>query len=180
MIWAMTDPLTGLYNRRFALPRLTEIIHAAQRDGTSCGLLALDVDKFKRINDLHGHAAGDRVLAEIAAHLQAAIGTSGFAARMGGEEFIAILPRTDAAAAARTAETIRCAIMSAPIALPRGGSQRSLSATVSIGVALCPARLGADPAQIAESLLEEADRAMRAAKAQGRNQCVLARALRAA
>ncbi|MDO5705643.1 MAG: diguanylate cyclase [Paracoccus sp. (in: a-proteobacteria)] len=175
--WSMIDPLTSLYNRRFALPRLRQMIADAQCRGDECAILALDVDRFKQINDLHGHTAGDAVLAEIAARIQSVAPQNGLIARIGGEEFVALLPDTGARDAALCAETIRRAIMFTPIPLPRSSGHRALSVTVSIGVATyraapCPA----DPEQEADLLLERADQAMRAAKTNGRNQCMLAAA----
>ena len=93
---AMFDPLTGLYNRRFAEPRIEAEILRAQRKGTSLTLLLLDLDGFKQINDRHGHPAGDTVLRGFAEHLTKASRGSDLAARLGGDEFMLLLPECDA------------------------------------------------------------------------------------
>ena len=172
MLWSMIDPLTGLYNRRYAIPELARTLAEVQRHGGECAVLSLDVDRFKRINDQHGHAAGDAVLAAIAARIQSVADPHGPVARMGGEEFLVLLPGLGLSAASDLAEDIRRAVMSAMIPLPRGGA---LSVTVSIGVAAhVPGPHPAPPAQEAAALLDRADHAMRAAKAMGRNRCILA------
>ncbi|MDO5630475.1 MAG: diguanylate cyclase [Paracoccus sp. (in: a-proteobacteria)] len=175
--WSLVDPLTSLYNRRFALPRLRQMIAETQARGGECALLALDVDRFKQINDQHGHAAGDAVLAEIAARIQSVAGPVGPVARFGGEEFLVLLPDTAAPQATRCAEAIRHAVMSTPIPLPRAADSRALFVTVSIGVATFGAHPGqTDAEHETDSLLERADQAMRAAKSGGRNRCMLAAA----
>ena len=89
---AMFDPLTGLYNRRFAEPRVEAEVNRCQRKGTALTLLLLDLDGFKQINDSHGHPAGDAVLRAFAEHLSRAIRGSDLAARLGGDEFMLLLP----------------------------------------------------------------------------------------
>ena len=89
---ALVDPLTGLYNRRVAEERLAAEASRSQRYGHPLTVLAFDLDKFKEINDTYGHAAGDQVLKEFAARLGTAIRLSDFAARMGGDEFLVLLP----------------------------------------------------------------------------------------
>lgn len=181
MLWAMTDPLTGLYNRRFALPRLTEIARDALREHTSFAVLALDLDRFKRINDSHGHAAGDAVLCEVANRLDGAIAGCGMTARLGGEEFLAVLPGTDDARAWRRAEGIRHAIESQPIRLPDLSGGGAVVVTLSIGVAVAQSRDPATrPERLAEMSLERADRALMSAKSLGRNRVMLAQGEHAA
>lgn len=89
---AMVDPLTGLYNRRFAEQRLLAEIARSERNGLPLTVLTLDLNKFKPINDTHGHQAGDKVLQEFAARLTRAIRGSDLAARLGGDEFLVVLP----------------------------------------------------------------------------------------
>ncbi len=89
---ALVDPLTGLYNRRVAQERLASEASRAQRYGHPLTVISLDLDKFKEINDTYGHLAGDQVLKEFAARLSLAIRLSDFAARMGGDEFLVLLP----------------------------------------------------------------------------------------
>jgi diguanylate cyclase (GGDEF)-like protein len=92
---AMFDPLTGLYNRRFAEPRVETEVMRCERKGTSLTVLILDLDRFKRINDQHGHPAGDIVLRFFADRLRKAIRASDLAARLGGDEFMLLLPECD-------------------------------------------------------------------------------------
>jgi len=89
---AMVDPLTGLYNRRFALQRLASEVARSERRGHPLTVLTLDLNDFKQINDLHGHPAGDQVLQEFAAHLNRVIRGSDLAVRLGGDEFLVLLP----------------------------------------------------------------------------------------
>lgn len=175
MLWAMIDPLTGLYNRRYALPRLAATARDAARDGLPLALLVLDLDRFKRINDSYGHAAGDAVLCEMARRLDEVIGTQGVAARLGGEEFLAILPGMAETPAYRLAEEIRLAAMAAPVPLPgiSGGGQ--VDVTLSAGIAVArPGTQAGRIEQMAERALERADRALMMAKSIGRNRVMLA------
>jgi diguanylate cyclase (GGDEF)-like protein len=94
---AILDPLTGLYNRRMAEERLAAEASRSQRYGHPLTVLALDLNKFKQINDTYGHAAGDQVLKEFSVRLSSAIRLSDFAARMGGDEFLVVLPECPAA-----------------------------------------------------------------------------------
>jgi len=89
---AMVDPLTGLYNRRFALQRLASEVARSERRGHPLTVLTLDLNDFKQINDMHGHPAGDQVLQEFAAHLNRVIRGSDLAVRLGGDEFLVLLP----------------------------------------------------------------------------------------
>ncbi|MBU3029311.1 diguanylate cyclase [Paracoccus marinaquae] len=181
MMWAMTDPLTGLHNRRYALPRLAETVGNARRDRLPFAVLLLDLDRFKRVNDLHGHAAGDAVLREVARRLETVIGPQGIAARLGGEEFLAILPGADEAAAYRCAEDLRRAVEAQPIPLPDLSGGGSVHVTLSVGVATGrPCQEGLRPDQLAEWSLERADRALMLAKSHGRNRVMLAQTEHAA
>lgn len=180
-LWAMTDPLTGLYNRRYALPRLTAIAQDAQRNGSPFSILAMDLDRFKRINDQFGHAAGDAVLVEVAKRIDKAIADFGMTARVGGEEFVAVLPNTGADLAAQLAEHVRQAIISRPITLPMRLGGPPISVTLSIGIASSDQCLpAAEPVKLAEDALDRADRAMLSAKSLGRNRVMRAAAPEAA
>ncbi len=152
---ALTDELTGLANRR-AFDHHLERLTAAAARGSQFALLMLDIDHFKQVNDTYGHAAGDRVLQELARVLQSRIRVSDIAARIGGEEFAVLLPRAVAVDGVRVAEALRTAIADCPI---EAGKQ-TLRVTVSIGVA----DSSADGV-----VLEAADAALYAAKAGGRN-----------
>ena len=174
MVWAMTDPLTGLYNRRYALPRLSEIARDAIIGDRPFSVLAMDLDHFKSINDRFGHAAGDAVLAAVAQRIGDALGAEGMAARMGGEEFLAVLCPCDGPAAEAVAERVRLDVQDLPIALPSlsGGGQTRVTVSVGVATAL-PSDCSAWPEQLARETLERADRALLAAKASGRNRIVV-------
>jgi diguanylate cyclase (GGDEF)-like protein len=152
---SLTDPLTGIPNRRALMGRLEEEIARAQRSGEALSLLMIDIDHFKSYNDTFGHPAGDQALREVAQQLAAGARPYDFTARYGGEEFAVILPKTDLEPALIVAERLRGAVATAAVAHRR--------LTLSIGVA----RLGAD--FDATALLRMADRALYKAKAAGRN-----------
>ena len=158
---AAEDALTGLASRRVAARRLEAEFMRAQRSGVPLSVLMLDLDYFKRINDRHGHAEGDRVLKQFAARLRDELRGVDLAARYGGEEFLAILPGAGAAEAGRAAERVRARTASFdeddPLAPP--------SCTVSIGIATWR------PDDTPEALLARADAALYRAKAGGRNRC---------
>ncbi|SCY60397.1 diguanylate cyclase [Paracoccus tibetensis] len=177
LVWAHTDPLTGLYNRRYALPKLSEIARDAIIDGRDFSVIAVDLDHFKTINDRHGHAAGDAVLTDVAQRLKAALGAEGFAARIGGEEFLLALPAAGAEKVQRIAERVRLAIQDLPIELPRLSGGGSTRVTASIGVVAVAAGSHDNwPDELARRTLERADRALMAAKASGRNRIVVSQA----
>lgn len=160
---AVTDSLTGLHTRRHFTEALDLECRRAARTGHDVGLLMIDVDHFKRVNDSYGHPAGDRVLVEVARRLATATRAGAVVARYGGEEFILLAPQTGPADLRALAERLRTEIAGLPVDL--GGNL--ISVTVSIGAA-------ADPAPDPESLLRAADQALYAAKAAGRNRSVLA------
>ena len=167
---ALHDPLTGLYNRRFAAPQLAAVAARAREDGTEFAVMVMDLDRFKQVNDLYGHAAGDQVLVEVARRLTANLRESDVLARIGGEEFLAILPESSMANARRVAERL-CQVMDDdPIRLLSG---EELRITVSIGVAVAG---GGDEASFAiEGLVEQADLALLESKGAGRNQVTFRR-----
>jgi diguanylate cyclase (GGDEF)-like protein len=152
---AVMDPMTGLYNRLTLSDRFTE----AQGTGGWVGLVMCDIDHFKAINDSYGHDRGDQVLSEIADRLRANLRSSDVAYRVGGEEFVVLLPGRDSAAAERVAERIRRSVESAPLA--------GLPVTLSAGVVCTQA----ESHTLAE-VLREADAALYAAKKAGRNRVV--------
>ena len=160
----LTDGLTGVHNRRYFESRCLEEVQAARRSGLPLVCLLLDVDHFKRINDTHGHPAGDAVLRYVARLIRAQLRGSDVVARYGGEEFVLLLPGTPLPAALETAERIRrvIAAQTMPVPVPE-----PLRITVSIGAAaLLP---GDDPAALAADLVQRADQALYAAKQGGRN-----------
>lgn len=165
---AARDPLTSLYNRRFAVPRLERMLRTARERNKPLALMALDLDRFKAVNDTHGHAAGDAVLVEVARRLSGALRPLDLLARSGGEEFWIALPDADDACAAQTAQTLRQLIRTNPIVLPdRRGLIR---VTISIGVAVysCDPETADDETHI-DHLLNSADSALYAAKTEGRD-----------
>lgn len=168
---AVIDPLTGLYNRRYALPRLGAIAERAAETGRSFAVLIVDIDRFKRVNDQWGHAAGDAVLVEVAQRMRESLRGSDLLARIGGEEFLVALPDIDLATAQMMAERLCCDVQALPIALPDG---RQLSITVSIGVALGSAASVVQN-DTASDVIERADHALLAAKAAGRNKVTVGR-----
>jgi diguanylate cyclase (GGDEF)-like protein len=158
---ATTDPLTGLANRRsFSMAAELEVARARKQQ-SPLALLSLDLDFFKRVNDKYGHATGDVVLVQAARLLKAAMRDGDLAARLGGEEFAALLPNTVLQHAMAVAERIRLGIATSPVVLPDGGS---LSVTVSIGVAL----YHEDEFDLSPAF-ERADQALYRAKEAGRN-----------
>ncbi len=176
---AMTDPLTGLHNRRFALPRLAELFHEAGADGGTLAVMLLDLDRFKQVNDRHGHAAGDAVLTAVAHRLKASLPADALLARIGGEEFLAVLPQCSPRHARMIAEDMRRSVMDRPVTLPPECAEPALSVTISAGVAVLDGSQENgmfDP----ELLLARADRALLSAKSSGRNRIVMAPAAIAA
>lgn len=159
---ATRDQLTGLLNRREFDRLLAEEEERARRFLHPVGLLILDIDHFKAVNDTHGHLAGDAVLREVARRLEANLRGVDRCARYGGEEFIIILPETDAAAAHDAARRF-CAVMEAE-PMPAGDGL-TLRVTVSVGAASMPA-----DASTAAQLVAAADQALYLAKSRGRNQ----------
>jgi diguanylate cyclase (GGDEF)-like protein len=159
---ARIDPLTGISNRRDAMETLDRELARGSRHETPVGVLIFDIDRFKRINDDHGHAGGDIVLVEIATRLRAETRQWDTAARIGGEEFCVIAPNMESEdALAELGERLRLAISRRPIELANGVA---LPVTVSGGAALL-----AGDEESADYALECADRALGAAKRRGRN-----------
>ena len=158
------DSLTGLPNRRVMQDAITTARLRHLRRGTPYALLAVDVDHFKRVNDEHGHAVGDEALVHVARALRESLRSDDCVARMGGEEFCALLGDCDRDEALAHAERLRGAVAATPLRLADG---RPLRLTVSVGVALA-----ADAVE-PRALLEQADGALYAAKHAGRNRVVL-------
>ena len=151
------DALTGLPNRVLFQDRLEHALRTAERDRSPLGLLLIDLDGFKAVNDTHGHAAGDALLRTIGARLHASLRGSDTAARLGGDEFGVLLPQAGEAGAVRVAVTILAALAE-PVEL---GALR-VQVGASIGIALYP-----EHGEDAETLLHGADTAMYAAKRAG-------------
>ncbi len=164
---ARHDTLTGLLNRHAVMEKLSEWIGHSRRYHTELSVLILDIDHFKRINDTHGHAAGDRVLQETASLLISSTRQADFVGRYGGEEFLIILPRTDIEGAAVIAERIRARYEAAPMHVDDDTTDR---VTVSLGVTQWHEDDSAD------SLLARVDAALYRAKEGGRNRVERAQA----
>ncbi|UIJ73632.1 PleD family two-component system response regulator [Aurantimonas sp. HBX-1] len=164
---AVSDPLTGLHNRRFLETHMARAVAAAQDTGAGFALLMADIDHFKRINDNWGHDAGDRVLQEFATRLSHCLRSSDLACRFGGEEFAILMIEADAQTAVGIAERIRQSVCERPFVI----DGNSIVVTVSEGLAVFEP--GRDDAQ---SLLKRADAALYAAKRAGRNRVEVQRA----
>jgi len=161
---AITDALTSLYNRRYMESHLGALVDQASARGKSLTALMLDIDYFKAVNDTHGHDAGDDVLREFATRIKKSIRGIDMACRLGGEEFVIIMPETDVAVAAIVAERLRRCVASEPFAVANGATQ--LEVTISIGIATL------DAGDSAASILKRADQALYRAKRDGRNRVV--------
>ncbi len=160
----LTDPLTGVHNRRYFDRRLVEEVERAQRSGQPLCCLFIDIDFFKRINDNFGHQVGDRVLQEVAGRIKAQLRLSDALGRYGGEEFAVLLVQTPAEQATEIAERIRSSIAGDAFRL---GGDHNLQITISIGVAAY--RSSDTPPDNAEWLVSRADQALYRAKEEGRN-----------
>ena len=157
---SITDPLTGLFNRVHGDRVLEESLARGQRYGEKCGLMMLDVDYFKAINDQHGHQIGDRVLKRFATTLRSTLRSTDIACRWGGEEFLVICPHSNIEETTQAANKIVSALNDNPIG-PNGDV-----ITASIGVTECP------PGVSADICLHTADQALYSAKNNGRNQVI--------
>ncbi|WP_299691113.1 diguanylate cyclase [uncultured Tateyamaria sp.] len=172
---AVIDPLTGLHNRRYAMPHVTRIAERAQRTGKSFALMIADMDHFKQINDRYGHAAGDAVLIEVARRLRSNLRAVDMVARIGGEEFLMALPGVGLENARSAATRLCRKIGTTSIAIP--GHPTPINATISIGMIVCDMENGLPKGTLmtAEALLDRADQALYDAKAEGRNRVTLCR-----
>ncbi|MHC1790334.1 GGDEF domain-containing protein [Solidesulfovibrio sp.] len=162
---AASDVLTGLANRRGFFENAARALGAAARSGAPLGLIMLDVDHFKAVNDTFGHEVGDAVLRAVAGRLRDSVRVSDSVGRVGGEEFAVLCPGTDRGGAAELAERLRRAVE----ALVVETAGRPIRVTASFGVALWDAALDQDAADC----LARADRALYAAKRSGRNRVCL-------
>ena len=163
---AVIDPLTGLHNRRYGLHHLDRVATRCRAQGIRAGLIAMDIDHFKQINDRHGHPVGDRVLATVAQALAKNLRAEDLVARIGGEEFLAILPDAGPDQVRAVAERLRQAIEALRVPVAGGDA---LQVTMSLGAAML-----ADEEDAAHRALELVDRALYAAKSGGRNRVTVA------
>lgn len=162
---ASVDEMTGLLNRRALEEALRRDLARADRDGKALSVLLLDVDHFKKVNDTWGHQSGDAVLTMIGDVLQRSLRTSDVAGRYGGEEFLCLLPATDAAGARIVAERLRIAMLERTV--PAAGNFIQVSVSIGIGSVRGP---GCRTAY--ESLVRQADENLYRAKAEGRNRVI--------
>jgi len=158
---AHTDALTGLYNNRHFQITLTQEIERTQRTGVPTSLMMVDVDHFKRINDTHGHLAGDKVLKHLATLLQNSLRKLDIPCRYGGEEFAVLLPSTPLLVAAQVAERLRLQISDTRLAW----EGLELSITASIGVGAC----NDNTTETKEEFVGRIDKQLYRAKREGRN-----------
>ena len=155
------DPLTGLYNRRYMEDMMERFVNISERSQRPLSVVMIDLDHFKRVNDEHGHAVGDQVLADVGRLLSESVRVIDVAGRYGGEELCVLLPNTPLDGALKFAETLRVKIATQA----HHGAARALSVTASLGVGSFDHLKIAD----AESLLRQADDALYRAKHAGRN-----------
>jgi len=164
---AVTDPLTGLYNRRYCSSHLQSLLQKGRETGSSLSVMLMDLDKFKNVNDTYGHDVGDEVLKEFARRLRENMRGIDLVARYGGEEFIAILPETEKQHAYAAAERLRKSIESPTFQISH--DVKELAVTVSIGLA------GTINCNVTPNeLIKLADQALYASKNEGRNRVTFA------
>jgi two-component system, cell cycle response regulator len=162
---ALTDELTGLYNRRYVVAHLEELVARVNNDGvTDTSVMMFDVDHFKAVNDQFGHPGGDDALRQLADRALRGVRSIDLVARLGGEEFVVVLPETDLAAATIVAERLRQAVAVEPFFIHSTSERHPI--TISIGVAV------AQTGDTVDTLLQRADDALYQAKNAGRNKVV--------
>jgi diguanylate cyclase (GGDEF)-like protein len=163
---ANVDELTGIYNRRFLEDYARKLLAMASRKNTSVSLIMMDLDHFKSFNDLHGHEVGDRILRHFAKTMSLTMRETNLAARFGGEEFVVLLPDTNAKACLLVAERIRRAVER--MIVPSGTDKPLPKITVSLGIAVYP-----EHGRSLEELLSASDKALYESKRLGRNRATL-------
>ena len=163
---AVTDTLTGAYNRRYFDVHIQAQQERAARAGKPISLLMIDIDHFKQVNDTRGHQVGDEVLVEVVQRVTGSLRGFDMVARLGGEEFVVVMPDAGAEGALAVAERLRQGVDASPV--PVAGQDDGIAVTVSIGVATSP-----DGTTEGLALLERADQAMYEAKKAGRNRVVV-------
>ena len=163
---ALTDELTGLYNRRYVFAHLTELM-ARMPEGGATAVMMFDIDHFKQVNDRFGHLAGDDVLRELAGRALRNVRSVDLVGRLGGEEFVVVMPETSLGGATIVADRLRQAVADEPFVLAENGEK--LAVTISVGLAVTGQ--GEDTL---EALLKRVDDALYAAKNGGRNRVIAA------
>ncbi len=165
---AVVDGLTGLHNRRYFDMNLTALLDQAAQEAKPLSLLVLDIDFFKRINDTYGHDSGDEILRALAGRIRRAVRSVDLVCRLGGEEFVIVMPDTSLEVAARVAERVRRAVEAEPFNVKEG--QQAIPVTISIGAA----DRGADANP--DFIYKSADKALYESKTSGRNKVSLSAA----
>lgn len=168
---AITDPLTGLFNRRYAMPHLARLSTESRRNGRQFAIMVLDLDHFKAINDTYGHSAGDEILRQTARRLQDNLRAVDLLARIGGEEFLVAIPNSDVVHARTAAERLCKLIGGAPFFV--GPNHTEVHLTMSVGVSLSEGHDAQSADGDLSELVNEADVALYAAKNGGRNKVSL-------
>lgn len=168
---AVTDPLTGLYNRRYVESHLGRMAEQSRNAGRELAVMMMDIDHFKAINDTYGHAAGDKVLVQLADRLRENLRAIDLVARIGGEEFLVAMPRTTSAQAHGAADRLRRLVNGRPFDL--GPQYGDLRVTVSVGVAV-GGHEGLEERNL-DKMCNQADAALYAAKSAGRDQVAMSR-----
>ena len=158
------DALTGLHNRRYMEGHLRTLVEEAASTGRPLSVMVADIDFFKKVNDTYGHDGGDNVLREFAARLKRNTRGIDLACRMGGEEFVVIMPETEMERAQQVAERLRAMIAAEPFKI---NTTTLASVTASVGVATLEG-----PEETPETIFKRADNALYAAKREGRNRVV--------
>jgi two-component system cell cycle response regulator len=161
---SVTDSLTGLHNRRYMEGHLRTLVSEAIRTGRSLSMLVADIDHFKTVNDTYGHDAGDAVLKEFSVRLKRNTRGVDLACRLGGEEFVIIMPDTDLERAYQIGERLRACVASDEFAIDR---TQSVRVTASVGIGTLES-----PQDTPESMFKRADNALYTAKRRGRNRVV--------
>jgi two-component system, cell cycle response regulator len=161
---AITDGLTGLHNRRYMETHLKTLVQKARTGGRPLSVLVADIDFFKKVNDTFGHDAGDAVLREFAARFRRNTRGIDLACRMGGEEFVIIMPDTDIGRAFQVGERLRACVAAEPFQI---NSETRLRVTASVGLATLERQ-----EDTPETLFRRADQALYSAKRDGRNRVV--------
>ncbi|MFO1137084.1 MAG: PleD family two-component system response regulator [Rhodoblastus sp.] len=165
---AVVDALTGLNNRRYFDMNLASLLDQAAQEAKPLSLLVLDIDFFKKVNDTYGHDAGDEILRALAGRIRRAVRSVDLVCRLGGEEFVIVMPETSIDVAGRVAERVRRAVEAEPFNVKEG--QVAVPVTISIGIA----DRGSDANP--DFIYKSADKALYESKASGRNRVTLAAA----
>ena len=168
---AITDPLTALYNRRYVEAHLARLAEESHKSGSQLAVMMMDIDHFKSVNDTYGHAAGDKVLIQLANRLRANLRAIDLVARVGGEEFLVAMPHTNPVVAHGAADRLRRLVNEQPFEID--GDAGTLRVTASVGVATSGQHL-AEQRQLTK-ICAQADTALYAAKNAGRNQVAMSK-----